>query len=158
MDKEYIKILIESLQKKEKVLTDLYGLSLEQAEVVKEEEPDWDRFTQIVDKKGTLVDSVNSLDEGFETLFERVKEELSLNKDKYVAEITQLKILVKSVTEKGADLEALEHRNKDLIEQSFARSRQKIKQSKIGTQAAVQYYQKMNKINTVDPQFLDKNS
>lgn len=158
MDKEYIKILIESLQKKEKVLTDLYGLSLEQAEVVKVEEPDWDRFTQIVDKKGTLVDSVNSLDEGFETLFERVKEELSLNKDKYVAEITQLKILVKSVTEKGADLEALERRNKDLIEQSFARSRQKIKQSKIGTQAAVQYYQKMNKINTVDPQFLDKNS
>lgn len=158
MDKEYIKILIESLQKKEKILNDLYDLSIKQAEAVKVEDPDWDEFTLIVDKKGTLIDSINSLDEGFDTLFGKVKSELETNKDKYTSEISQLKVLVKSVTEKGADLEALERRNKDLIEQSFARSRQKIKQSKVGTQAAMQYYQKMNKINTVDPQFLDKNS
>lgn len=158
MNKEYINILIESLQKKEKVLTDLYDLSIKQSESVKAEEPDWDEFTSIVDQKGELIDSINSLDEGFESLFAKVKNELETNKEGYKSEIDQLKELVKSVTEKSADLEALEHRNKDLIEQSFARSRQKVKQSKIGTVAAMQYYQKMNRINTVDPQFLDKNS
>lgn len=158
MSKEYINILIESLQKKEKILTDLYDLSLKQAEIVKAEDPDWDAFTSVVDNKGVLIDSINELDEGFETVFGKVKETLDSDKDKYVKEIIKLKELVKSVTEKGADLEALERRNKDLIEQSFAKSRQKIKQSKMGTQAAMQYYQKMNKINTVDPQFLDKNS
>jgi len=65
---------------------------------------------------------------------------------------------IRTLTDKSAELEALEQRNKKLVETRMAESRQVIKQSKMGSQAAMQYYQRMNRINTVDPQLMDKKS
>ena len=97
------------------------------------------------------------LDEGFESLFNRVKENLANNEDAYKDIIGEIQALVKSVTEKGAKLEATEYRNKAAIEAAFANTRKEIRQSKLGQKAAADYYNKMNKINTIDPQMLDKN-
>ena len=76
---------------------------------------------------------------------------------KYKDIISEIKSLVKSVTEKSATLEALEYRNKTSIETAFANTRKEIKQSKLGQKAAADYYNKMNKINTIDPQLMDRN-
>ena len=73
-------------------------------------------------------------------------------------EIGFMQASIATLTESSAKLEALEQRNKKLVESRIAESRQSIKQSKIGSQAAMQYYQKMNRINTVDPQLMDKKS
>ena len=66
--------------------------------------------------------------------------------------------LIKEITDKSAKLSAEELRNKNLIEKKFREERNNIKQSKMGTKAALNYYQKMNKINVVDPQLMDKKS
>ena len=158
MGKEYIDMLQDSLVKKEKILTEILKLSNEQTGIVNVEEVDWDAFTENVDKKGDLVDEINQLDEGFDTLYNRVKDELVANKSAYVGEIATMKVLIKSITEKSADIEAVERRNKVLIENKFNETRKTIKQGKLGTQAAMQYYQKMSRINTIDPQMMDKKS
>ena len=153
----YLIVLKDSLIKKDNILTDLISKSEEQAEIVKAEPVDWDEFTHIVDEKGELIDEIMKLDDGFETLFARIKEGLEENKEKYKDIISEIKSLVKSVTEKSATLEALEYRNKTSIETAFANTRKEIKQSKLGQKAAADYYNKMNKINTIDPQLMDRN-
>lgn len=153
----YLNVLKDSLIKKERILIDLQAKSEEQGELVKAQEVDWEAFTSLVDEKGLLVEEILKLDEGFENLFNRIKEGLSNNKDQYKETIQEIQILVKSVTEKSAKLEATEYRNKAAIEAAFANTRKEIRQSKLGQKAAADYYNKMNKINTIDPQMLDKN-
>ena len=153
----YLIVLKDSLIKKDNFLTDLISKSEKQAEIVKADQVDWDEFTRIVDEKGELIDEIMKLDDGFETLYARIKESLEENKEKYKDTIIEIKSLVKSVTEKSANLEALEYRNKTAIEAAFANTRKEIRQSKLGQKAAADYYNKMNKINTIDPQMLDRN-
>ena len=147
----YLNVLKDSLIKKESILSELISKSENQAIIVKSEQVDWDKFTQIVDEKGVLIDEIMKLDDGFETLYERIREGLEENKEKYKYIINEIKTLVKSVTEKSADLQAIEYRNKIVIETAFANARKEIKQSKLGQKAAADYYNKMNKINTIDP-------
>ncbi len=158
MEKQYIDMMLESLQKKESVLISLLGKSEEQKEVLSAEEVDWDVFDQLTTDKGELIDELLKLDEGFETLFERIKEPLTQKKELYKTEIGFMQATIRSLTDNSAKLEALEQRNKKLVETRMAEIRQNIKQSKLGSQAAMQYYQRMNRINTLDPQLMDKKS
>lgn len=153
----YLNVLKDSLTKKERILTALIEKSEKQADIVKAEEIDWDGFTKIVDEKGELIDEIMKLDDGFEALYERIKEGLEESKEQYKEIIIEIKALIKSVTDKSANLQAIEYRNKTIIETAFANTRKEIKQSKLGQKAAADYYNKMNKINTIDPQLMDKN-
>lgn len=158
MEKQYIQMMLESLQKKAQVLKELLSKSEEQKDVLSAHEVDWDAFDILTVDKGTLIDELVKLDEGFEGLFERVKEPLTQKKDMYKTEIGFMQSAIRTLTEDSAKLEALEQRNKKLVETRIAESRQNIKQSKLGSKAALQYYQRMNKINMVDPQLMDKKS
>lgn len=153
----YLIVLRDSLIKKDNILADLIDKSEKQAEIVKVDQVDWDAFTRIVDEKGELIDEIMKLDDGFETLYARIKEGLEENKEKYKDIILEIQALVKSVTEKSTNLQAIEYRNKTIIETAFANTRKEIKQSKLGQKAAADYYNKMNKINTIDPQLMDRN-
>ncbi len=158
MEKQYIRMMLESLQKKEAVVESLLSGSEKQKEVLSAKEVDWDAFDALTVEKGKLIDELLQLDEGFESLFERVKGPLTQNKDMYKTEIGFMQATIRTLTDKSAELETLEQRNKKLVETRMAESRQVIKQSKMGSQAAMQYYQRMNRINTVDPQLMDKKS
>lgn len=158
MEKQYVQMMLESLQKKEQVLDGLLQQSEAQKEVLSAKEVDWDLFDQITVAKGELIEKLLKLDEGFETLFERIKEPLTEEKETYKTEIGFMQATIRSLTEKSAELESLEQRNKRSVETRMTESRQAIKQSKMGSQAAMQYYQRMNRINTIDPQLMDKKS
>jgi len=153
----YLIVLRDSLIKKDSILKDLIEKSEKQAEIVKAEQIDWDVFNKIVEEKGEMIDEIMKLDDGFETLFARIKEGLEQNKDQHKEIIKEIKGLVKAVTEKSSNLQAIEYRNKSAIEKAFASTRREIKQSKLGQKAAADYYNKMNKINVIDPQLMDKN-
>lgn len=153
----YLSLLKDSLVKKDEILTDILSLSKEQAEIVKGKSIDWDKFDIIVENKSEKIDAIMKLDEGFELLFNNIKENLQGNEKKYANEIRDIKELIKSVTEKSASVQALEMRNKTIIETAFTNARKEIKQTKLGQKAALNYYNKMNNINTIDPQLMDKN-
>ena len=67
-----------------------------------------------------------------------------------------MKELISMITERSMKVQAQEQRNKDLAAQQFSKARKKIRQVKNGRQIANQYYQSMQQINVVDPQFMDK--
>lgn len=156
MKKECISMLIDSLKKKEKILRDIMDASLAQAECVNSVNVDWDCFNELIDKKEKKISEIDILDKGFDSLYGEIKEELSNEKEKYKSEIIEMKDLITKLTKLSAEIEVLERRNKGVIERQFVNSKNNIKQSKLGNKVAAEYYQKMSRINTIDPQLMDK--
>jgi len=151
----YLQIMTDSLIKKKDILTKLVALNDVQENIINKPEFDEVDFNKNVDDKAELIEQLIKLDEGFNVVFERVKEQLSENKEAYSSQIKVMQGLIKEVTELAANVEAKENRNKSLVESRFAAMRREINDAKRSTQMANTYYKNMNKLN-YEPQFMDK--
>jgi len=142
-DNNYIAILIESLQKKIKVLDDILDKNEEQRAVIEAEVLDYEAFDRIIDEKSKMITELRFLDTGFETIYDRVKEALNRDKAMYKEEIRQLQDLIRTVTEKSASVQTGEQRNDIALKNRLRGERQKIRQSKATVQAVTGYYKNM---------------
>ena len=82
----YLQMMIESLRKKDDVLTKIIEKNKAQAECIHDKEYgeiDWDRFNVLIAEKDTLIERINELDGGFQSVYDRIKAELDKNKDSY---------------------------------------------------------------------------
>ena len=155
MMESYLTLLEESLQKKLQVLDKIQAYNLKQQELFQTDNAKLDQFDEYVAEKGALIEELTTLDNGFETLYERVSEELKDNREKYAEQIKRLQELVSKVTEQGVTIQAQEARNKQLIERYFAKQRTGIKTSRVASKAAYDYYKNMSNTGHVPPQFMD---
>ena len=156
MDKLYLTILMESLQKKIRILDQIILADQEQREALEDPNLDPDDFDRIVEKKAEFIDQLEQLDAGFEEVFARVKEELDGNRAAYTEEIQKMKDLISMITERSMKIQVQEQRNKELAGMQFSKARKKIRQVKAGNKAATQYYKNMQQMDAIPPQFLDK--
>jgi flagellar biosynthesis/type III secretory pathway chaperone len=152
----YIRILIESLHKKLQILDGISAVNAEQRSLAAEDKLDLEKLSPTLDKKQTYLDQLDELDVGFETIYQRVKEELENCSADYKKEIQELQLLISQVTEKGMAVQAEEERNRQAIQNQFGAYKKELRQSKLGRKAAANYYNKMNHLENVSPQFLDK--
>ena len=137
MTTNYLQMMIDSLNKKKGILIRIIELNEEQNQILSEETLNGDL-----------------LDEGFQSLYDRIKEELAGNKTKYSSEIAAMKQLIKEVTELGAKIEVQEAHNKVKVEAMFRRERQEHREAKRSASMAKSYYQNMSKLSN-EPQFMD---
>lgn len=151
----YLTILIESLQKKSKVLDEISAYNERQSQLFKSGDASLETFDSLVEEKGKLIEALVKLDEGFETLYDRIAEEVATNKDLYADQIRQLQEWIKKVTDQSVAIQAQEARNKDLVENYFRRQKEQLKSKKQSSQAAINYYKNMSRTSVVSPQFLD---
>lgn len=151
----YLSVLEDSLKKKLQILDELTDYTMQQQELLKVEELDYEAFDRLVDQKEPLIQRIMELDQGFETVYDRIKEQLLGNKEQYAAQIKALQSLIGELTDKSVKLQTMEQRNKSAVEQQFRKSREKIRQGRQNKQAALNYYKNMNNSNYVPPQFLD---
>ena len=151
----YLSVLEDSLKKKLQILDELTDYTAQQQELLKVEELDYEAFDRLVDQKDPLIQKIMELDQGFETVYDRIKEQLLSNKEQYAAQIKALQSLIGELTDKSVKLQTMEQRNKSAVEQQFRKSREKIRQGRQNKQAALNYYKNMNNSNYVPPQFLD---
>ena len=151
----YLSVLEDSLKKKLQILDELTDYTMQQQELLKVEELDYEAFDRLVDQKDPLIQRIMELDQGFETVYDRIKEQLLDNKEQYAAQIKALQSLIGELTDKSVKLQTMEQRNKSAIEQQFRKSREKIRQGRQNKQVALNYYKNMNNANYVPPQFLD---
>lgn len=150
-------MLEESLRKKVEILTKIEEQNEKQRDVLSNSEKvDEAAFDATVDVKQGLIDEINSLDDGFQSLFDRVKEEIGDKKEQYADQIKRMQELIRDITGKSASIEASEHRNKRLAEKYFSIARESMNQSRNSSSAAFNYYQTMNNFKNVPPQFMDK--
>lgn len=155
-EQDYIKILIESLKKKLMVLEEIISFNKEQKKLIEEEKLDLPEFETTMTQKQGLIDKLNLLDDGFETVYGRVKEELVKNSESHKEDIEILKGLISQVTEKSMLIQAEEERNRVAIENHFASYKKEIRQFKQGRNVASNYYKNMSKTDYMEAHFMDK--
>lgn len=155
MQNTYVDVMIQSLQKKVKVLEEIKKANIKQKEILEDERAEVDAFDEIVEKKSALIEQMIQLDSGFDKLFERVKEELNTNKESYADKIKTMQSLIRQVTDLSMELQTQEARNKELMTRKFVSVRERAKVVRTNTKAVSQYYQNMMQLNVIDPQFMD---
>ena len=152
----YLDILEESLQKKLKVLEEITVYNQEQEQLLKKEKASLEELDKNMEQKDELIVKLSGIDEGFETLYERIKEQLLANKDAYREQISKLQQMISQITEKSVSIQAQEARNKKLIEDYFRNERNQIRQNRQSSRAAYNYYKSVNNTNVAMPQMMDQ--
>lgn len=155
-DKEYISVLCQSLEKKERILKLIIEKNKEQRIILTDETQPPERLEANLTEKGELIDQLNQLDEGFEQVYNRVRDILQQEKENYKEEIRRMQELIRSITDKSTTVQAQELRNKELAEKKFASVKKEIRQVRTSNKVASQYYKNMTNTNAVDAQFLDR--
>lgn len=136
---------------------------MDQILILSREQKDWiedpqltpEEFEQNIEKKAALIEQLDGLDAGFESLYEKMADELNANKEKYSEEICTMKTLITQITDKSMEIQRVEAQNKMQVEQRFANIRKQIKQVRDSQKIVKEYYRNMQKLNYVDPQFMD---
>ena len=155
MDQSGAQILLQSLEKKNQLLDRMIRQNGVQEEILKQDEFDMDAFDAAIDQQSSYVEQLDVLDQGFETVYDRVREELIENKERYRDEITRMKEQIQQITDKIVTLNAGNMRNKMLAENQFKKKRQDIGAGASKSRVAKNYYNNMNNLNYVSPQFYD---
>ncbi len=156
MINNYLQILQDSLIKKIDLLEQVEAKSLMQAEYLKAPRVDLELMDANMEEKAGLIDRILSLDDGFEGIYAKIKDELLDKKELYKNEIHNLQELITRVTEKSASIQALEARNKTQMDVVFSNRKKELQSRRNAMSVARDYYQTMNKVKYVTPQFLDK--
>ncbi|MGN0307989.1 MAG: hypothetical protein ACI4DN_07215, partial [Lachnospiraceae bacterium] len=98
MMKNYLQILQDSLVKKLEILTQIEARSHEQAEMLKEDQVSFEAIDRNMDDKARLISEMEALDKGFESLYEKIREELDSHRQEYKEEILSLQALIRKIT------------------------------------------------------------
>lgn len=155
MTESYLTVLEESLRAKLQVMEEIQQYNLRQQEIFQSDQVDMDQFDGYVEEKGVLIDRLNSLDNGFESLYGKVAGELADNREKYADQIKRLQELVTEVTDKSVMIQAQEARNKKLVEGYFQKAKRNLGDNRKTSKAAYDYYRNMSKGAVNLPQFMD---
>lgn len=148
-------ILAESLDKKIQVLTEIQEYNKRQEQVFSAEAVDMDGFDAAVEEKGKLIEKLTLLDSGFESMYAKLSEQLKDNRAKYATEIRALQEKITTITEMSVTIQAQEKRNKQLVEQYFAKERMGLQQSRKASKAAYDYYRRVSSVSSEQPRFYD---
>ncbi len=155
MSEEYIRILEESLEKKVSLLKKITVLNEKQRQLFENEDTMPDELSANIEAKGELVDQIMAVDEGFESLFKRVSEELSVNREQHAEAIRRMQDMIRSITELSAKVEGQEQRNRNLASKFYASKKSQTKKIRKGAAAVNRYYQGMMRNGPIRPQFMD---
>ncbi len=151
----YLQIMIDSLIKKKDVLKKIVELNTIQEQLLNAAEFNGDSFQKNMEEKSDCIDGLNSLDEGFQIVYDRVRQDVEEYKTNYKTEIARLQELIREVSGLSATIQSQEARNKIRVENKFRQLRQDNKTAKRSVSMANRYYKNMSRVSE-EPQFMDK--
>lgn len=139
----YVSMMADSLQKKKGILFSIYDMTKEQADLLTSEDMDVDRFSETLEEKGSLIDELNSLDAGFDSLYKKLESELMGNQQTYADEIARMKDLIADITDFGTQIQVLEKKNHERFQQFMKSERLRIREARNQQQTVQTYVQNM---------------
>ncbi len=152
----YIMMMKDILLKKKDILCAIQTLTGQQTVLLCKENADLDAFEEILPKKEKLIRQLERLDRGFDDTYRKVQAELNVNKQMYKKEILELQELIRILTEQSVILQAEEQKNKDRMQIVFAEKRRQVKDFKISSRTASNYYKNMTGRPQGESYFMDK--
>lgn len=152
----YLEMLQDSLKKKLEILNSIMQYQQKESEMLKGESMDMEAFDRSINDKVALAESIESLDEGFEQVYDRIREEMIQHKEKYAVQIRAMQDMIGEISEKNVLIQAEENRLKLEVNNFAKRESAALRQRIDNGKAARSYYNNMKKLNYVDSQFMDK--
>ncbi|MCQ2536665.1 MAG: hypothetical protein MJ110_06830 [Lachnospiraceae bacterium] len=155
--KRYLSVLQDSLRQKNELLTELGQLCDEQESILRDETLDADTFDGLVNQKDVLIDRIVKLDNGFEAVYDKIRDKVEIEKKLYTKEISQIQELLTKTIELTTVLQAKEKRLKNMLDRKIAGMKKEIGQARRGSRAAYDYYKSMSGYGgTIPSQFTEK--
>ncbi len=152
----YVRMMLDVLNKKEIHLTKLLELTIEQETLLNNEEFNEAEFSLLIEKKGGNLRKIEEFDKGFQSIYNRVAEEMKEHKEEYKDQILEMQGLITRVTDLGVKLSALEEKNKAALEAKLQGKKRNIRQFKVSKQTADKYYKNMIGMQTGASYFMDQ--
>ncbi len=152
----YLDMLQDSLRKKLEILDKIMTCQKEESDMLKGGSMDRDVFDRSMTEKVELAESIDSLDDGFEKVYDRIREEMIAHKEGYVNQIRALQNMISEISEKNVLIQAEENRIRLEVENYVKRESAALRQRRDNGKAARSYYNNMKKLNYVGSQFMDK--
>lgn len=140
----YISVLHGSLRKKLELIKEILELTKEQNRVLSKEEVDIDSFDRIVSQKELKINEVLSIDNGFQSLYDKISAAVKENPGQYRQQILEMQNFISIITSLGVEIENLEHKNKEKFKNFIVSKRNGIKDFKVSNKTAVSYYKNMS--------------
>lgn len=153
----YISVMKDSLQEKCDVLKEILALTQEQEQVLSHLGENPDAFDEILEKKGRLIQRMQELDNGFDSLFQKAGDAIREAKQYYKPQIMEMQNAIRVITDYSVQIQALERKNKVKFENFVAAKRKEIRDFKVSNKTANSYYQNMaNQHHQWQSYFMDK--
>ena len=142
----FVIMMVDSLKKKKKVLVQLLSLTKKQEDLYQNDKLKTDSFDYLFEKKEEAIDQLNTLDEGFEQLFRRIKPEIEKNRLLYEEEIRTMQKLIAEISELSVKIQTIERQNSERFKKFLAKEREIIKNYYVNSKIATAYHQNMNNV------------
>ena len=140
----YIDALKRSLKKKVAILSEIDLQNRRQRELLEDEHSSVDDFELTMDEKARLIEEIDKLDEGFDEIFNKVKEELDNNKSSYKDDIAVMQEYIRIIMDKSTLIQTQERMNKELFEKKASSVKAERKTLSTNMRVADLYQQNMN--------------
>lgn len=155
--RNYVDILVNSLERKLEVLTKLEILESKEEDVFSNSKVSVEEVKNYMGRRDEYINKLMQLDSGFEKLFQRVREEINDNKEAYKDEIIKMQQLIKEISSKSVSIQAVEGRHKEDYAKLFEKKKQDIVGFKKNNKSVTNYYKNMyNSHQEGSSYFLDK--
>lgn len=156
VDNTYIKLLAAALERKASILEDISAVTVKQEQLLGDFSFEIEDFQELMNQKERLLAKLEEADNGFEALYERVKDTLQNNKEMNKEDILHMQKLISRITDKSVKVQALEERNKQKLAQYLVEKKKGIKDFYQQNRSAMNYYKNMTNLSQNESYFLDK--
>lgn len=159
MKNQQVNILLDALRNKKLFYEKVYNLTLDQNILLndaKSSKFNVQKFEGYMQSKETYINKINDYDEGFNAIYDNVKDELHHNMQIYSEEIREMQGLIKDLTELSVRIQNLEMKNKQLLDVALVKERKEISNFRKSQNIVTAYDKVMKKVIPNQSFFLDR--
>ena len=150
---QYIDMLKDILDKQIDTLEDILEVTKEQSRIAYGDEFDSEGFDSTLTKKDMLIIRLNEMDDGFASVYNKVRRDVRNEPDKYRDKIVVLQDMIRKCTDLGMEIKTLESRNKDKLAQCFSGKKQEYSAKQAAANVANKYSVTMRNVNLMSESY-----
>ncbi len=156
MDQNYVQVLIDTITKKEETLRKILEITKQQEVISKQDTYASEDMEKTLNEKEIQISRLNYLDEGFQSVYDRVSSEIRNHIDVYKQDVLVLQDKIRICTEIGNEIMVLEERNRNRFNTLFSKAHTDYSTVKSKASVAQNYFKTMNNSKVMDAYFVDK--
>lgn len=139
----YIALLEDTLKRKKEILLFLLDKTKQQQKALAGDKMDSEVFEAVLKEKKEKIDELTEIDEGFDSIYKRISDEIKEHKEKYKDAIVRMQALIKEIMDLSMKIQTLEHKNSERFKLHLAKEKSRIRDVKMSSKMATSYYQNM---------------